>query len=560
LTQLQSPLRFAVMLQNEYLKHWQFDVIDNLIKSKTAIPVLLIFNAGPRETEMKTQIKKPNLLWRMYEKCFLRKGPLSNILLPDEFSKIPRISCHIIKQGRFSEYFDEKDAENIREFNPDFILRFGFSIIRGDILETAPYGIWSFHHSDEQTIRGGPAGFWEVFLGHKINGVILQKLTKHLDGGIILKKRFYKTTLHDSALNLHHILNSSTSMPVQVCWDILNGTAEYFKNPPVVSTAKIYTWPGYDKMILFTLKQICRRIKYNFNDLFLHEKWALGAVKANFTDIVRSGIKQTETKIFRYKSNNKYPADPFAIHAGNGLNIFFESYDYKNGKAGISSVLFNETSGFGAEKKITDNNSHQSFPFIFVHKEKIFMIPEQIEKGRVDLYQWDEINEILHFEKTLLDIPLADTALTYFNNKWWLFGSAAGPDVNNSLNIYYSDSLDETFVAHPQNPVVFDPRGARMAGLYTDPDGKLWRFAQESHITYGKNIRIYEVTELSTSFYCEKLISRIDPFHDRNFSKGIHTLSVCNPYIVFDGKKYVFSFKGFYFKMKSKIRNRRNHV
>lgn len=554
-----APLRFAVMLQNEYLKQWQFDVVDNLVQSKTAVPVLLIYNSGTQVKDRQKVIKKPVVLWRLYEKYFLRKGPLSNVLLKDEFIRIPRISCQVMKQGKFSEYFNAKDIETIRTYRPDFILRFGFSIIRGDILDAAPFGIWSFHHSDEQSIRGGPAGFWEVYNGHKINGVILQRLTKHLDGGIILKKRFYKTTLHNCALNLHHILSSSTDMPVQVCRDILNGQADYFQKSPSDSTAKIFTWPKSATMIRFFAKQIFRRIVYNFKDLFIHEKWAVGVAKADFYEITKSGLHELDIQTYCFKSNSTYPADPFALPYDNGIRIFFENFNYKNGKAGIDSVIYDDTSGFSSAKKITDNQSHHSFPFVFRQNNKTYLVPEQIAKGRVDLYTWDENNKALHFERTLLDIPLADPALIFYRNTWWLFGSIAGSDVNNSLNIYYSDTIDGIFTEHSQNSVVFDPRGARMAGLY-DSGEKLYRFAQESHITYGRTIRIFEVADLSETSYSEKNIARLVPFNHRNFRKGIHTLSICSPYIVFDGKKYVFSGKGFLLRLKSKIRNRRNHV
>ena len=168
-----NKLKFAVMIQNEYLKQWQCDVIENLCNSGYAKPVLSIKNDGeyhhPKQVVW-NKIIRLNIFWRLYERIFLRKGPLKNIIKPKSLRKVPEIKCKVELRGKFSRYFLDNDIEKIESFKPDFILRFGFSIIRGDILHAAPYGIWSFHHSDENVIRGGPAGFWEVYRGHYLNG------------------------------------------------------------------------------------------------------------------------------------------------------------------------------------------------------------------------------------------------------------------------------------------------------------------------------------------------------------------------------------------------------
>ena len=69
-------------------------------------------------------------------------------------------------------------------------MRFGFNIIRGDILNSATYGVWSYHHGDNSVNRGSPPGFWEVFLDWKVSGVTLQLLSEDLDNGQILYKSF----------------------------------------------------------------------------------------------------------------------------------------------------------------------------------------------------------------------------------------------------------------------------------------------------------------------------------------------------------------------------------
>jgi len=85
-------------------------------------------------------------------------------------------------------YFNAEDVATINKKDLDFILRFGFNIIRGEILNAARYGVWSFHHDDERKYRGSPPGFWELYYRDPVTGSILQRLTDRLDGGIVLKR------------------------------------------------------------------------------------------------------------------------------------------------------------------------------------------------------------------------------------------------------------------------------------------------------------------------------------------------------------------------------------
>jgi len=552
-----KKLRFAVMLQGRQLKCWQFDVIEKLYVSGYAEPVLLIFNAGEKEKGKNVNIHKPGFFWRVYEKLFLRKGPLLNVNLPECVRDITPISCQADKRGKYSQYFDESDLEQIRSHAPDFILRFGFSIIRGDILNVAPYGVWSFHHSDEQTVRGGPAGFWEVFLKHRVNGVILQRLTEQLDGGIILKKRFYKTILHDCAFHLHHVLRASSDMPVQVCADILSGRAGYFSAMPSASQARVLTWPSNNVMLKFMFHQIIRRFAYNINELFCHEKWATGVVKTSAGEVFRKGVISGDAGVFHYKSNNRYCADPFAIcEKDDSLRVFFEDYQYGRNRAHLSSMKFSPDDGFSEPVRLTSPFYHRSFPFCFHHEGNTFIVPEQITEGRVDLYLWNHETKSIYFEKTLLNEALADPVLFYHQETWWLFGSPAGNEVNNSLNLYFSDSLEEPFQPHPGNSIVFDPRAARMAGIHIDRRGKIYRFAQDSHIRYGKRIAIFEILTLNHKEFSEQFVVHIKPYDHPYFRNGLHTLCFSGDYAVFDGKKYVFSPKAFISKLLRKTGKR----
>ena len=93
-------------------------------------------------------------------------------------------------QKQWSDYFDESDVDKIRDFKIDVLIRSGFGILRGSILDTAKYGIWSYHHGDSELNRGGPAAFWESMQSAPVTGSMLQILSEDLDNGEVLCRSY----------------------------------------------------------------------------------------------------------------------------------------------------------------------------------------------------------------------------------------------------------------------------------------------------------------------------------------------------------------------------------
>ena len=91
------------------------------------------------------------------------------------------------------DYFSEANCKEIKNLKLDVLLRHEFRIIKGKILNIPKYGIWSFHHGDNDINRGGPPGFWEIMFNQSVTGVTLQILNDKLDGGNVIEKGFYPT-------------------------------------------------------------------------------------------------------------------------------------------------------------------------------------------------------------------------------------------------------------------------------------------------------------------------------------------------------------------------------
>ncbi|MFC1734139.1 hypothetical protein ACFL6I_27870, partial [candidate division KSB1 bacterium] len=261
-------LRFGIMCSGYVFQKWQGEIINLLIANRIE-PVLLIFNdRQPANQSLFNKIVSypyKNILFRIYNRYFFKPHVRNSVDLYAQLKEIETINC-CVSRIKHSEYFSEVDINQIKNYQLDFILRFGFNIIRGDILYSSKYGVWSFHHGDDQYYRGGPAGLWEILKNDPVNGAILQRLTDELDAGIILKKGIFQTIKHSWKNNINHVYSSSSIWPLQVCKDILNNNADYFDTKPSGSKARIFKNPVNLIFIVFLFKLILNKLIFHLKD------------------------------------------------------------------------------------------------------------------------------------------------------------------------------------------------------------------------------------------------------------------------------------------------------
>lgn len=554
-----SKLRFGILCDGFTFKKWQVRVIESLLESGIAKLSLLIINSYGKEK--KSFLKKiadklgNRFYYRNYIRFFSKPIALKRIDLSKKFIDVPSLECRIIKKGRHSEYFSDEDICSIKNHQLDFILRFGFNIIRGDILKSAKYGVWSYHHGDEEKYRGGPPGFWEIYLNDTVNGAILQKLTDRLDSGIILKKGHFKTVDHSYAANIDKLFFGCTHWPLQVCMDIKNGVADYLFFSPSPTNAKVLHRPSNTKMIKFIAKIFINKIRFHYQELFKSEQWNIGIIHESLVNLIDYGIPEKDIHWMSLQKPNKFRADSFANFHNEQLNIFFEDYDYKNRKGKISKVSYTEDSGFSEHSTILEKDFHLAYPYIFEADGNNFMIPESCENKQIDCYRIDPSNNQPAFYKTIIkDIDAVDSTLVKFNEKWWLFCTMSSDESNTKLYLFFADKFDGDYSPHPANPVKTDIGSSRPAGKPFINRGTLYRPAQDSSDTYGGKIAINRIVKLDEYAFEEETVSYIGTFKNSDFDKGIHTICEAGGYTIFDAKRFIFVGAAFRFQMMRKIK------
>jgi len=531
------------------LSRWQYECINLLNESGIANVAVIINDASVNNSKSSMGSKISNylgkhILYKLSSRFLFKIPAFEHVAVADVLNDINVLNCTTTKKGKFSEYFKQGDIDQIKTYNLDFILRFGFNIIRGDILEVAKYGVWSYHHGNELKFRGGPAGFWEIFKNSKTNGVILQKLNNLIDAGVIINRRSYQTVLHSYSEHLNKLLTQSTDMPLQVCKQIISGDESNFQKEHSSSKAPMNRLPNNWQMIKFHFILFRNRVNFHIDRLFKQEHWDIGVVK-----IVGKEFPVTEdfdnVDWLKLRKGSKYAADSFCFESNNTNYIVFEDYDYKTRKGIISLAKLDENNKPIEVKPVLERSFHLAYPFIFKHEQSIFLIPETAENATVELYKWNEMDETFIFQQVLLNIPGVDVSIVYHQSRWWLFCGLKNELPNEKLYVYYSDELTGTYKPHLLNPVKVNPAGSRPGGQFIVKNDVLYRPAQHSVNWYGEKIDWFKINELTPTSFIEEYVDDIKPQKDWEHNMGVHTFSQTSSLLVIDAKKRASSWHAF---------------
>ncbi len=563
-----EQLRIGVMCNGLSFSAWEAETIRNLINTKGVSLELLIGN-GDRidpiwnttnvERQQPSVIKKIlrhllNLyrqsfrflktpLWSRYER-FVNKHFTADcdkqISMRDELIDVDMIYCRIYNKGKYSQYFTDSDLDKIKSYNLDVILRFGFNIIRGKILNLPTYGVWSFHHGDYLKYRGGPPGFWEIYNKDPWSGAILQRLTDKLDDGIVLYSFKIRTDFSSYKNNKNKLFWSTTKWPAIVCRNIFFEVNSSLFIKSKSSSAPIYTAPNYFQLLHYFIITIKHRFKNIFRKLpnDRRELWALGIIKKPVNELINT-LEPPEIRWIEPPEGQFY-ADPFLIKKNKASYIFFEDYSYKDGKGRISYIVTKDFETFSDAKPIIETTFHLSYPSIVKNEGKYYCIPEQYSSGEVALYEATSFPDKWEKKATLLkNFSGVDPTILRHDNIWWMFCGNQKDRGQCKLYLFYSDKLEGPWLPHKKNPVKIFLKKARPAGAIFKYNGNLVRPAQNCTRTYGGSTIFYEIETLTIDDYKEIFIGELLPDLTSQYPDGIHHIMPNKNITIIDGKKFV---------------------
>ncbi len=539
----EKKIRVAILCRGYDFDSWEADCIREVLSLPFVEIVLLI--AEPAEVKQSNGIVNKlihypyrNFLWRYFKRYRLKIDSYKQVSLKNELEKISLVYCNTELKGKYAQYFSAKDLTLIKSHKPDVILRFAYNIIKGEILTLAKHGVWSFHHADEQVIKGGPAGFWELSKRMAVTGAILQRLTEKLDAGIVLRKGFFPTIKHSYKANLEQLLSGTASWMKQALIDVVNDSTD--SNSPTTSEAPLFTFPTNLQMFrVWTITKI-EKLKFHWQQLFRPEKWNIGFVEKNISNIFTDELLQN-IEWLPEPQRNEYYADPFGWEENGNLKIVFELYNYKIQK-GVLAI----SNSKGEMNTLLEAKVHLSYPFVLDRTDSVnnnrVILPESNQSKTV--FCFDSANPKIG--KVLVEnIPAIDATPVFYNNRWWIFCTHEGNFNNTNLYIYHALEFEGPWHPHGNNPVKCDVRSSRPGGTPFLLNNKLYRPAQDCSSSYGSAVIINEVIELDENTFKEQATKRIVPHKSWRYNKGLHTLSIAGKFIIIDAKRYSFNFNNF---------------
>ena len=560
-----KTLRIGFLLDGPQCPKWQLDIIARIQKTNELEICLFALNGEHKKISIDVTKKKTNklisLLWKLSKPLRLiwsifnpsgygipiiyhrfdhkYNGHLNHLWDKDNIPKCSSAITVILNPIRknFTHRFIDTDLKTITDCQLDVLIRFGFSIIRGDIHHTSRYGVWSFHHGDNRFYRGGPPGIWELIKGKREISVTLQQLNDTLDCGKTIGRFTHRADLFSALKNKHLIYSSCGDLLMQKLLQVqrigftsIQSTSTYQEN---IEKTNILKSPKNIECLALIKTLILHYIELRWprNKKI---QWFLA------TKPIDDQLNSFQKASLIFAPKDRFYADPFLIEHEGKHFVFFEEFIYKSKLAHISvgELKDNKLSNI---QPIIEDNFHLSYPFIFKDNDKWYLIPETRQNQCVSLYhcvkfpyQW-QLDSIIMDQVELLDATIHKQDDTYF-----LFANQYEPKRNTSnekLVVYFSENLRGPWQAHPMNPLTTDITNSRPAGKIFNQKNKLILPTQNCALRYGNALNFNEI-EISKTYFSMEKISTLSP-HWHHSNLGSHTWNSNNQSIIIDGHRYI---------------------
>ena len=541
-------LKIGLLMDSFDVPYWIYKMIEKIQDSTHSQISLIIMN----QTEitknnpiLKVKNNRDYFLYKIYTRlenktyhpdidAFQIKNTAELLENIEKIGVMPKLT-------KYSDWINDNDVNTIRKYDLDVIIRLGFRILKGGILDSAKCGIWSFHHADNNMNRGGPAGFWEVFQQEPTTGSILQILNEDLDGGQIIAKSYSTTDSTFVKRNQNNYYMKSLSFLPRKLKELHEvGKDEFLKrvqaenNNLIFYDRPLYGKPKNGQFLKLGLINFRKLVNRKIRNWFYFDQWFL------LFDI-KDGISKS---LWRYKKilppKDRFWADPHVIAKDDKYFIFIEEYIYKKGKGCIALIEIDKQGNYQYKGKILEKSYHLSYPFVFEFNKNFYMIPESSSNKKIEIFKCIEFPNKWELHGNLMsDIDAVDSTILFHDNKWWLFtGIKENDGASNSdeLFLFYSqDPTNDQWIPHPQNPIISDVRRARSAGKIFSYQNKLYRPSQNGSYHYGYGININRIKKITEFEYEEEVENEILPKWNEQITR-IHTFTYVDGLSVMDGK------------------------
>lgn len=511
-----TSLRVGIACTGTWLYPWQLHCVEALM-AVPGVEVSVVLEVPEPASEGTT-----SALYRWWLRRSSRSGQLmmqdASFLLADH----PRV-----------ELAHTNLPEVARKYPMDVLLQFNGADLSGAEAGAISFGIWQFMHRGRCFSSNPIPGLWEVLQDEPVTSVSLQAHTTLPERQGVLREGFFRTHDHSVLETAEAVLARCAIWPAQVCRALLSGNKgsapEAHGSPAVAERATL----SNTDMLQLLWKEYSNARRHQPHNDPASEEWNIGVLPHP----VQSLLNETPNLNVRWlppPARGQSRATPFGWTKEENLNVLYEKSQQDTDNGVIARLRPKRDNNLKRSRTVLETAGHLSYPFILEHEGKVYVIPEQVQSGKVDLYLLDDEGSSLTLVRTLLEQALCSPTLFQFEGRWWLFGTDASmPDT--LLLAFHADHVEGPYIPHLLNPIKMDIRSARPGGMPFHHDGGLLRPAQDSSIAGGRII-INRITTLTPDRFNEKLVKRMEPVPGP-WSYGLHTLSALGDITLVDGMR-----------------------
>lgn len=533
-------LRIGILLDSPALPAHAAETLEYIANSNFARLELVVFNADASPSPKKYQGLFARYVAWDAKRVREAPDPLAEVNCSCYFTDVESLSVTPIADLDWQRFPDNAIAR-IREKNLDVLVKFGFCDLRGGILHAARYGVWAYHHGAPDRYRGGPPYFWEVYDNNLLTCTALERLADYPKENEILYKAAFATIQGSSwARNRVQPYWGSTTFLIQKLqqlhqsgWD---SVAADISSPAPTRSRKIYSLPTDLEMLPWLSRIFLRtgahRVRHSLRGEELPH-WMLG-VKTNYPSRNHGPLNLREVRWIQSPRGHFY-ADPFVIEHQGKPWVFFEDLPYSTDKGIIVCAEINRDGTLSQAIPVLESPYHLSYPCLFRDGGELYMVPESVADGTVQLFRCERFPDVWKQMKVLLRAPAVDTTVWIENGLYWFFVTLQEPRGGGlQLWLFYSRSLTDELIRHPGSPISTDIRFSRGAGAMFREDGKLIRPSQDCSGSYGRRMVFNEITMLNEREYAERPGAVIDTQTMPNMI-GTHSYARVGDIVVIDG-------------------------
>jgi len=232
----------------------------------------------------------------------------------------------------------------------------------------------------------------------------------------------------------------------------------------------------------------------------------------------------------------RYFADPFLFHENGTTYVFCEEFPYATAKGLISVFTLDAAGRPSAPRVALEQSYHLSYPQVFRHGGKIWMMPESSANRTLELYVAESFPDRWKLHSVLLaDLSLSDATAFEHDERWWLTATTNERDTStwDCLSLFSGPSPVGPWSRSGDLPILVDASAARPAGQVVSRGGALWRPAQDCTRGYGSGLALCRIDELRDGVLRQSVVRRLGPPAGAP-DQGVHTLNSDERFEVID--------------------------